>query len=908
MRLLENAIHLQRKLQKINAMKRLTFLLLLLPLVVRAYEGPTMGWSSWNAFSVWISEDIIKGQADALKEKGLDQVGYKYVNIDDGFQNGRDAKGKLQINLSRFPNGLKPVVDYIHSQGLKAGIYSDAGDLTCGSIGQGEQNCDNVGFYAHEQQDADFYFKECGFDFIKVDFCGASHLGLDAQQQYTRIHDAIVATGCDVRYNLCCWCYPGTWAYGVSSSWRTTGDINASWGSIKSILAENLYLSAYSINGCHNDMDMLEVGRGTLSDEENKTHFGMWCIMSSPLLIGCDINTISDKTLQLLKNTELIAINQDVLGLQAEIIQHRGDTWVLAKDLETLHGCKRAVALYNPSDKDTWMSISLSELELAGEATVRDVYEHQDLPTTSEIVSAFVPAHGTRIYVVEAAERIERMLFEAETAYMSCYQEVSNNTIEGKETGIYNSGSNVSGGYCAAWLGSRDENDLQWRNVYSIAGGEYKMVIRGASKETRKIKIDVNGEYQKTVSVTTSDWGVFGDFNTTITLQPGENVIRFHNGEGFMPDIDYMTLENTNGERLIDRNLRLAIARLKALSESHPLTPAFQESVTTLLASASAEGLTDARIKSYITSIETKITNALSIIATIGEYTRLSNLVQETIEVSVESEALTKLITAQGTADNKLSAAITGTNATSALTSLRSALRTYLLNETALPQPGKEMDMTLLVNNSDFSTESGWMGTTPTYRDNCGEQFKKTFDMYQTLSNMKPGKYTLSCNALYRMEANDGGAKYKAGTEVIPAVLYINSESTPLASLYSEEWPESENYNEWDRKNGYPHSMAAAEARFSEGCYHNEVTLKLEQKSTLRFGIKSTHKSDDSWCCFDNFRLKMRNLNDEDTSIESLSAKEDLNAPLYNLSGQRISVPTQQGIYIRNGRKFILRK
>ena len=192
-------------------------------------EGPTMGWSSWNTFGVNISESIIKGQADAMVSKGLLDVGFDHINIDDGYFGGRDAEdGHLLIHATRFPNGLKPVADYIHEKGLKAGIYSDAGRNTCGSMFNGDVTGKGVGLYEHDQQDADFFFKDCGFDFIKVDFCGGSyyhnedHLVLDEQARYTAIAEAIKNTGrTDVRMNACRWAYPGTWVDNAAFSWRT---------------------------------------------------------------------------------------------------------------------------------------------------------------------------------------------------------------------------------------------------------------------------------------------------------------------------------------------------------------------------------------------------------------------------------------------------------------------------------------------------------------------------------------------------------------------------------------------------------------------------------------------------------------------------------------------------------------
>ena len=282
--------------------------LLLLASSVFAYDPPTMGWSSWNTYRVNISDKLIMKQADAMSRNGLKEVGYKYINIDDGYFGGRDASGELITHPVRFPNGLKQTVDHIHALGFKAGIYSDAGRNTCGSFWDKDSLGINVGFYGHDRQDADYFFKEIGFDFIKIDFCGGDakqnfdQLGLDEQERFTAIHNAILATGRkDVRMNVCRWNFPGTWVHDVAFSWRISQDINPSWESVKNIIRQNLYLSAYASEGKYNDMDMLEIGRG-MSEEEDKTHFGMWCIMSSPLLIGCDLTTISEKALRLLKN------------------------------------------------------------------------------------------------------------------------------------------------------------------------------------------------------------------------------------------------------------------------------------------------------------------------------------------------------------------------------------------------------------------------------------------------------------------------------------------------------------------------------------------------------------------------------------------------------------------------------
>ena len=515
-----------------------------------AQDKPTMGWSSWNTFALNINEQVIKNQASAMRQKGLLKVGYDHINIDDGYFGGRDAEtGKLLIHPTRFPNGLAPVVKYIHLLGMKAGIYSDGGENTCGSYHGGDNWGIGVGLYGHDQQDCDFFFKELGFDFIKVDFCGGvsyhnkDKLDLDAETRYKAIAQAIDNTGRDdVRMNVCRWDYPGNWVQDVAVSWRTTQDINVSWGSVKDILKQNLYLSAYCYGGHYNDMDMLEVGKG-LTKEEDRTHFGMWCIMSSPLLIGCDMSTLTGTTLSLLKNTDLIALNQDTLCLQAYVVQHVGDTYVLVKDLEQLYGNTRAVAFYNPSDQSADMSVKFTDLDLDGKVQVHDCYEKKDVGEMEGELSVSVPAHGTRIYRLVAEQRLERTLYEAETAYLGKYQEIFNN--QSYKSAVYEANEASSGRAYVGWLGSDPKNDLQWRNVYSDQGGDYEMTVRYISGDTRSITVQVNGEDVKTLSCNSGGWGNVASKTLTIHLNQGENTIRLYgkSSSAWMPNVDCMTLQ-----------------------------------------------------------------------------------------------------------------------------------------------------------------------------------------------------------------------------------------------------------------------------------------------------------------------------------------------------------------------------
>ncbi len=512
-------------------------------------DGPTMGWSSWNTYGVNISEEVIKKQANAMVSKGLISSGYQYINIDDGYFGGRDAEtGHLLIHPTRFPNGLKGIVDYIHGKGLKAGIYSDAGRNTCGSMFSGDPIGKGVGLYEHDQQDMDFFFKDLGFDFIKVDFCGGSpghnedHLKLDERERYTAIAEAIKNTGrTDVRMNACRWAYPGTWINDVAFSWRTTGDIYDGWESVRGIIKENLYLSAYCYGGRYNDMDMLEVGR-SMSEEEDKTHFGMWCIMSSPLLIGCDMEKITNTTKALLRNADLISLNQDSLHLQAYVCQRQGDCYVLVKDIEERWGTKRAFAVYNPSDQEQTVVVDFAAMDLSGTIQLRDCFKKRDVKNPVEgTMEVTLPAHGTAIYKATAEKRLERTLYEAETAFNGTYQEISNNQVDYSAT--YEESNSASGKCKVGWLGHSKDNNLEWRNVYSQTGGKYRLTFGYFSGENRSMQLSVNGENVKNfTSLNSGNWDTVKTCTVTVHLNAGVNTVSLSNATGWMPNMDYMKL------------------------------------------------------------------------------------------------------------------------------------------------------------------------------------------------------------------------------------------------------------------------------------------------------------------------------------------------------------------------------
>lgn len=341
--------------------------------------------------------------------------------------------------------------------------------------------------------------------------------------------------------NVCRWAFPGTWVHDVASSWRISPDINASWGSVKSIIRRNLYLSAYAGEGRYNDMDMLEIGRG-LSEAEEQTHFGMWCMMSSPLLIGCDLTAIPEKSLRLLLNPELIAINQDALGLQARVYRQEQGVVLLAKDIREAEGRTRAVALYNPTDEDRLFSFCGTDIGLEGSLNVRDALARRDVPEIKDGQQRYIlkiPAHSVRIFRMEGERRMETTRYEAEWAWLNRYQELWNT---GEQIG-YMEEAGLSGGAGVSRLGKEADNWMEWRDVYSPKGGKYTLTLHYICAEDRDITVTVNGKKsQKLKSLNSGSDKQTARKEITIRLKQGYNTIRLGNDKGWAPDIDCITL------------------------------------------------------------------------------------------------------------------------------------------------------------------------------------------------------------------------------------------------------------------------------------------------------------------------------------------------------------------------------
>ena len=328
-----------------------------------------------------------------------------------------------------------------------------------------------------------YTFGDWGFDFIKIDYCGGDVLGLDEEERYTSIRNSIDKVNKNVSVNICRWAFPGTWAKDVATSWRISGDINAHWGSLKYVVRKNLYLSAYAGNGHYNDMDMMVIGfrdnskvggKGlTPTEEEGSFRFMVYHEFAS--LIGCNLENLPDSSLQLLTNKELIALNQDPLGLQAYVAQHENEGYVLVKDIEQKRGNVRAVALYNPSDTLCRLlcTVYLTRIWWKREST-RFSKDKMTWEISPMYLNGTLPPHSAMFLRMEGETRLEPTLYEAEWAYLPLFNDLGKNP----KGIIYAHDKDASGKMKIGFLGGKPENYAEWREVYSTDGGRYQMTIQ----------------------------------------------------------------------------------------------------------------------------------------------------------------------------------------------------------------------------------------------------------------------------------------------------------------------------------------------------------------------------------------------------------------------------------------------
>ncbi|CAN1221877.1 Alpha-galactosidase 2, partial [Linum grandiflorum] len=330
--------------------------------------------------------------ADALVSTGLAAQGYRYVNIDDCWgEHERDSKGNMRANSSTFPSGIKALSDYVHSKGLKLGIYSDAGFRTCSKKMPGSLH--------HEEQDART-FAEWGVDYLKYDNC--YHDGSKPHIRYAKMSSALLKVGRPILYSICEWGQedPAKWAGRYGNAWRTTGDINDTWASMTSNADQNNIWGRYAGPGRWNDPDMLEVGNGGMSLEEYRSHFSIWSLMKAPLLIGCDVRTASKGTLRILGNKEVIDVNQDPLGVQGRKIRSKAGLEIWAGPLSRN---RTAVVLWNKSKSKAIISVRWRDIGVSPETqlTIRNLWAHKFVTMSKKYgMAARVASHACKMFIL----------------------------------------------------------------------------------------------------------------------------------------------------------------------------------------------------------------------------------------------------------------------------------------------------------------------------------------------------------------------------------------------------------------------------------------------------------------------------------------------------------------------------
>lgn len=355
---------------------------------------PQMGWNSWNKFAGKVDDAVVRAAADAMAASGMKAAGYTYINIDDTWQGGRDKNGKIQSNR-KFPD-MKALADYVHSKGLKIGLYSSPGPKTCAGY---------TGTYGHEDQDAKTY-AEWGYDYLKYDWCSAGEIYKTDEMRpvYQKMGDALAKCGRPIVFSLCQYGLDDVWTWGADvggNSWRTTGDIQDNWKSMSTIAQKQFAIASYVRPGHWNDPDMLEIGNGGMSNTEYETHMSLWCLLRAPLLAGNDLHTMSDETKAILTNREVLAINQDRAAKAPKEASRVGDVSIVTRPLAD---GSTAVAFVNYGDKEEEASVNWEAVGLPRRGLrARDLWKHQDVRASGSLLGTKVPAHGTVLLRVRAA-------------------------------------------------------------------------------------------------------------------------------------------------------------------------------------------------------------------------------------------------------------------------------------------------------------------------------------------------------------------------------------------------------------------------------------------------------------------------------------------------------------------------
>ncbi|HEX5282570.1 MAG TPA: glycoside hydrolase family 27 protein [Bryocella sp.] len=365
---------------------------------------PPMGWNSWNHYRAKVDDATIRATADAMVKSGMRDAGYIYVNIDDTWEGQRDGRGNIQAN-SKFPD-MKALADYVHSKGLKLGIYSSPGAKTCAGY---------EGSLGHEEQDAKTY-AAWGIDYLKYDLCGlrtemkgapnpeaAHQIMIDA---YEKMHNALLATGRPIVFSLCQYGDDAVWRWGTSvggNLWRTTGDISDKYSRMAEIGFGQAGLAKYAGPGHWNDPDMLEVGNGGMKLDEYRTHMSLWAILAAPLLAGNDLTAMTPETVALLTNPQVVAIDQDALGKEGDRVSAEGPIEIWMRPLSR-GGAAIGVFNRNPGVQTT--TLDLRQFGFAPSARVQDVWADKQMPSAAHPYALTIPGHGVVLLQVSRGSRL----------------------------------------------------------------------------------------------------------------------------------------------------------------------------------------------------------------------------------------------------------------------------------------------------------------------------------------------------------------------------------------------------------------------------------------------------------------------------------------------------------------------
>jgi len=537
---------------------------------------PPMGWNSWNRFGCNVSDTMIRQMADAMVSSGMAAAGYQYVNVDDCWQGIGRTNGHVNLD-SDFPN-MKGLADYVHSKGLKFGLYSDRGSATC----QGR-----VGSYGFETTDANDY-ATWGVDYLKYDNCNVVP-GSNIQTDYTNMRNALANSGRAIVYSICAWHYE-TWMPSVGNLWRTTGDISDSWASMFSLPNANNMSASVAGPGAWNDPDMLEVGNGGMTDTEYRTHMGWWAVMAAPLIAGNDLRSMTQATKDILMAPEIIAMDQDALGKQGTRVWDGGNGQNIWSKVQSGTNV-RAIFVLNGSTGTTSINVSWSQIGLpAGNATVRDLWSRTDLGTFNNgFTVSNIPPHGSRVFKIVSSGGGSggpsgytfcanengtcsfsggtasvaygangSFFYKSATGSIACNNATFGDPLVGIGKACYyklteaeagtRSGAAVtascpacSGGSKVGFIGNGSANYVTLTLNVASAGTK-TMTIYYLVSGTRDFFVSVNGGagVQKTLSG--SSWSTPVSSTMNVTLNAGSNTIKFYNNSAYAPDLDRIVI------------------------------------------------------------------------------------------------------------------------------------------------------------------------------------------------------------------------------------------------------------------------------------------------------------------------------------------------------------------------------